>query len=100
MLGFNNDGKVADVSSLNEEAKIFTKELLGGLDLVNAANKVLELATENGYLKDVKELNIGMLDGGNEAYLETIKNQPCQLKLTMFLSSGRLMVKPIILIPK
>lgn len=73
MLSLDKTGKVIEVFQLNDDASIFTNNDLKGLDVESAIIKIVDTATNNGYLTDNKQLSISILDKGNEDYLSQAK---------------------------
>jgi len=75
MLHLDKDGKVIEVFQLNDDAGIFTNADFKGLDLESAINKVVDIAKDNGYLKDNKDISVSTLDNDKKDYLDEVIKQ-------------------------
>jgi len=69
MMHYNKSGIVMEIFQINEEASIFVNADFKGLDINSSMDKLLEIALNNNYLKDSKQITISMLDSGNIDHL-------------------------------
>lgn len=72
LLEIDSNGNVVNVYPLNDDAKIFTEDLLKGKNIEEATKIVVETAKSNGYLTD-NELKVYVFDNEkDEVYTKVI----------------------------
>lgn len=71
LFNTDNKGYVKEVLHINEDAKIYKEEDFLGLEIKEAVNKTIEVAKENGYVKEDTVVNISSLNE-NSVYVEDI----------------------------